>query len=68
MSPSHLQIVSESEKTENVSTNEVKPDFKLGMKNAEPGKKYEISCNNNIDNTIDETFRVIRNASNPIQR
>ena len=48
MSPCHLQLVSESEKAENVDTNEVESDFKKGTEIAEPEKKYEISCSTNI--------------------
>ena len=39
VSPCYLQLVSESEKAENVSTNEVEPDFKKGTEIAEPQKK-----------------------------
>ena len=35
----HLQLGSESERVENGNTNEVEPDFKDGMKMAEPEKK-----------------------------
>ena len=48
MSPCHLQLVSESEKAENVDTNEVESNFKKGTEIAEPEKKYEISCSTNI--------------------
>ena len=61
--PCQLQLVSESEKAQNVSTNEVEPDFKKGTEIAEPPKKDQISCNINIDHTIHDMFGVIRNAS-----
>ena len=44
MSPCHLQLVTESEKAENVGTNEVESDLKKGTEIAEPEKKDEISC------------------------
>ena len=49
VSPCHLQLVSESEKTENVGTNEVESHFKKGTEIAESEEKGEISCNRNID-------------------
>ena len=63
VSPCHLQLISESEKEENVGT-EVESDFKKGTEIAEPRKKNEISCNKNIDHTIDDMFGVIKNGSN----
>ena len=63
VSPCHLQLISESEKEENVGT-EVESDFKKGTEIAEPRKKNEISCNTNIDHTIDDMFGVIKNGSN----
>ena len=63
VSPCHLQLISESEKEENVGT-EVESDFKKGTEVAEPRKKNEISCNTNIDHTIDDMFGVIKNDSN----
>ena len=44
VSPCHLQWVTESEKAENVGTNEVESDLKKGTEIAEPEKKDEISC------------------------
>ena len=64
LSPGHLQLASESGNAENVSTSEVESDFKKVTEIAEPGKKDEISCNVNIDYTIDDMFRVIKNGSN----
>ena len=64
VSPWHLQLVSESEKAENVGTNEVKLDFKERTEMVEPEKKDDISCNINIDHTTDDMFGVIRNDSN----
>ena len=64
VTPCHLQLVSESEKTENVGTNEVESDFKNGMEIAEPEKKDEISRNRNIDHTFDDMLVVIKNDSN----
>ena len=64
VSPCHLQLVSESEKVENVGTNEVEPDFKERKEMVEPEKKDDISCNINVDHTIDDMFGVIRNDSN----
>ena len=63
VSPCHLQLVSESEKTENVGTNEVESDFKKGTEIAEPEKSDEISCNRNIDHTFDDMLGVIKNDS-----
>ena len=57
-----LQLVSKSEKAENVGTNDVEPDFKKRTETAESEKKYETSCNTNIDNTFDGMFGVIKNA------
>ena len=42
----------------------IESDFKKGVEIAEPEKKDEISCNTNIDHTIDDMFRVIKNGSN----
>ena len=42
VSPCHLQLVSESEKTENVSINEVESDFKKGTEIAEPEEKIKL--------------------------
>ena len=68
VSPCHLQLVSESEKAENVGTNEVESDFQKGTKIAEPEKKDEISYNTNIDHTIDDMFGVIKMlAMNSVQ-
>ena len=39
VSPCYLQLVSESEKAENVGTNEVESDYKKGTEIAEPQKK-----------------------------
>ena len=64
VSPCHLQLVSESEKAENVGTNEVESDFNKGTEIAEPEKKDEISCNTNVDHTIDDMIGVIKNGSN----
>ena len=64
LSPGHLQLASESGNAENVGTSEVESDFKKVTEIAEPGKKDEISCNVNIDHTIDDMFRVIKNGSN----
>ena len=64
MSPFHLQIVSESEKIENIGTNEVQSDLEKGTEIAEPEKKDEISCNRNIDHTFDDMLGVIKNGSN----
>ena len=64
VSPCHLQLVSESEKTENVSTNEVESDLKKETEIAEPEKKNEISCNRNIHHTFDDMLGVIKNVSN----
>ena len=64
VSSCHLQLVRESEKTENVGTNEVESDFKEGMEIVEPQKKDEISCNRNIDHTFDDMLGVIKNSSN----
>ena len=64
VSPCYLQLVSESEKTENVGTNEVESDFKNGMEITEPEKKDGISCNRNIDHTFDNMLVVIKNDSN----
>ena len=63
VSSCHLQLVRESEKTENVGTNEVESDFKKGMEIVEPQKKDEISCNRNIDHTFDDMLGVIKNGS-----
>ena len=64
MSPCHLQLVSESEKAENVGANKLESELKKGTEIAEPEKKDEISCNTNIDHTIDDMFGVIKNDSN----
>ena len=64
VSPCHLQLVSESEKAENVGTNEVESDLKKGTEIAEPEKKDEISCNTNIDHTIDDMIGIIKNGNN----
>ena len=64
VSPCHLQLVSESEKTENVGTDEVESDLKKGTEIAEPEEKDEISCNRNIDHTFDDMLGVIKNGSN----
>ena len=64
MSPCHLQLVSESEKAENVGANKLESELKKGTEIAEPEKKDEISCNTNIDHTIDDMFGVIKNGSN----
>ena len=56
VSPWHLQLVSESEKAENVGTNEVELDLKKGTEIAESEKKDEISGNTNIDHTINDMF------------
>ena len=64
MSSFHLQLVSESEKTENIGTNEVESDLEKGTEIAEPEKKDEISCNSNIDHTFDDMLGVIKNGSN----
>ena len=62
MSPCHLQLVSESEKAENVGANKLESELKKGTEIAEPEKKDEISCNTN--HTIDDMFGVIKNDSN----
>lgn len=41
MSPCHLQLVNETDKRENVSTNEVDPDFKEGINTTETKEKIE---------------------------
>ena len=64
MSPCHLQLVSESEKAEDVGANKLESELKKGTEIAEPEKKDEISCNTNIDHTIDDIFGVIKNDSN----
>ena len=64
VSPCHLQLLSESEKAENVGTKELKSDFKKGTEIAVPEKKYEISCNTNIDHTTDDMCGVIKNGTN----
>ena len=64
VSPCHLQLVSESEKAENVGANKLESELKKGTEIAEPEKKDEISCNTNIDHTIDDMFGVIKNDSN----
>ena len=64
MSPCHLQLVSESEKAEIVGANKLESELKKGTEIAEPEKKDEISCNTNIDHTIDDMFGVIKNDSN----
>ena len=64
VSPCHLQLVSESEKTENVGTNEVESDLEKETEIAEPEKKDEISCNRNIDHTLHAMLGVIKNGSN----
>ena len=40
--PCQLQLVSESEKAQNVSTNEVEPDFKKGTELQNPQKKIKL--------------------------
>ena len=63
VSPCHLQLVRESEKTENVGTDEVESDLKKGTEIVEPEEKDEISCNRNIDHTFDDMLGVIKNGS-----
>ena len=41
MSPCHLQLVNETDKSENVSTNEVDPDFKEGINITKTKEKIE---------------------------
>ena len=42
MSPCHLQLVSESEKAENIGANKLESKFKKGTEIAEPEKKMRL--------------------------
>ena len=61
--PWHLQLVRESQKTKNFSTNEVVPNFKEGTKTTKTKNKERKSQYKVIRNNLDEVFGTIRNVS-----
>ena len=62
VNPHQMELLSESEKAENVGTNEVETNFQKSTEIAEP--KIKISSNTNINHTIDEMFGIIKSVSN----